>query len=57
MSMWQDNSLQRITRLEEQIAEQAYLLHQMADLLMDVSALVVTQTAKETQPYVRGTQY
>ena len=54
MSMWQDHSLERITRLEEELAEQKAIVANLAALLNDVTHLVMLQTAKETQPYVRG---
>lgn len=57
MGMWQDNTLQRITQLEDKLLAQAKLIQQMSELLVDVSALVMIQTAQGDSTYERGTRY
>ena len=51
MGMWQDNSLLRITLLEDQVQAQSALIEELAKLVMDVTDLVVHQTAKEDSSY------
>ena len=51
MGMWQDNSLQRITALEEKLLAQAELIQQMSELLVDVTGLVILQTVTENSLY------
>lgn len=58
MALWQDNTLQRITELEDRLLAQAQLIHDMSEILVDVSAWVMLQTAKENSLYDnRGQQY
>ena len=54
MGMWQDNTLQRISRLEDQIQAQSELIEQMSKLLVDVAGLVIIQTAQGDSTYERG---
>ena len=42
--MWQDNTLLRITQLEDQMAAQAQALHSLTALVNEIAELVVLQT-------------
>lgn len=58
MGMWQDNSLKRITDLEDRLQDQARLICELSDLLIDVTTMVYHQAVKEDSSYVnRGQQY
>ncbi len=57
MGMWQDNSLQRITQLEEQVQAHAHLLHDISELLVAMSWLLEHHAGKENSSYEsRGTE-
>lgn len=47
MSMWQDNTLHRVSRLEDQIQAQSKMIEQLAELVGELSALVMLQTVTE----------